>query len=196
MFLAIFFTGITYLTLEDFIILWLGKQYLLPSLTTILFIVNLFILSFRGLTEIFKEGNGFFDDIHLPIFESLINFVVSLILVHFIGLNGIIIGTICSNISIVLIAKPILVFRRCFDKNVKEYIKNYFEYLAIILICTAFIFFIKNNVDIFFVNSWLKFIEKIIFFSFLYLPFLLLIFSFNKIFRNNFWNIIKKVGDL
>ena len=196
LFLAIFFTGITYLTLEDFIILWLGKQYLLPSLTTILFIVNLFILSFRGLTEIFKEGNGFFDDIHLPIFESLINFVVSLILVHFIGLNGIIIGTICSNISIVLIAKPILVFRRCFDKNVKEYIINYFEYLAIILICTAFIFFIKNNVDIFFVNSWLKFIEKIIFFSFLYLPFLLLIFSFNKIFRNNFWNIIKKVGDL
>lgn len=134
--ISIIFTFCTYHLIDNFIILWLGKDFILPKLTVILILVNLFIQSFRGILDIFKETSGFFDDIHLPISESIINFIISIVLVQRIGLNGVIIGTIFSNVLIICIAKPILVFKRCFDRDFNEYVKIYGNY--IILIGTSF----------------------------------------------------------
>lgn len=121
---SIFLVFSTYKLINNFMTLWLGKEFTLSKLTVILILINLFIQSFRGIVDTFKEGAGFFHDIHLPISEAIINFVVSIVLVQYIGLNGVIIGTICSNILVICIIRPILVFRRCFNKDVKDYIKN------------------------------------------------------------------------
>ncbi|MEG2256358.1 MAG: polysaccharide biosynthesis protein, partial [Cetobacterium sp.] len=59
------------------------------------------------------------------------NLILSLILVYYIGINGVIIGTVISNITIILLAKPILVFKVCFNKNWKNYIKILIEYLIL-----------------------------------------------------------------
>ena len=122
---SIIFSFCTYKLTNSFIILWLGEKFILPKLTVFLIMINLFIQCFRGVMEIFKDGSGFFDDIQLPISEAVINFVLSIILVRYIGLNGIVIGTIVSNILIIYIARPIIVFKRCFDKDIKDYIKIY-----------------------------------------------------------------------
>ena len=116
------FHFVTYELINNFIVLWLGKEFILPRLTVFLIIINLFVTKF----VIFKDGNrGFFDDIQLPISEAVINFVLS---------NGVIIGTIASNILIICIARPIIVFKRCFNKNIKDYIKIYGNYLILIII--------------------------------------------------------------
>ena len=60
LFSSILFSFCTYKLINDFIILWLGKDFILPKLTVFLIMINLFIQSFRGITDIFKDGSGFF----------------------------------------------------------------------------------------------------------------------------------------
>lgn len=164
MFLAVatvFVLG-TYFLINEFVILWMGKEYVLPLLTVGLLLVNLFIQSFRGIVDIFKDGAGFFDDIHLPIAEAIINFFISLTLVQCIGLNGVIIGTICSNIIIICIAKPILVFKRCFNKTLLDYTKLYVQYITLAAVTVGFGYFIINQIPLSNALSWSAWIEKML----------------------------------
>ena len=185
LFISVLFCFCTYKLINNFIVLWLGKQFILSQLTVILILINLFIQCFRGITDIFKDGSGFFDDIYLPISEAIINFVVSIILVQYIGLNGVIIGTIISNILIICIARPILVFRRCFDKNIKDYIKIYGNYLILTIISLRSCNFILKFIPLKDVNSWLDWIVQSIIVGSITLIIVFIIFLSNKDFRSN-----------
>lgn len=184
LFASIFFSFCSYKLINQFITLWLEKDFTLTKFTVFLIIINLFVQIFRRIIDIFKDGSGFFDDIYIPMAEAIINFILSIILVQYVGLDGIIIGTIFSNILIICIARPILIFKRCFDKNWKEYIKVYGNYF--ILTITSFTSlnfitkpFIQENI-----NSWLEWIIYAIKISSISLVVITLIFLTNKDFRN------------
>ena len=185
LFNSILFSFCIYKLINDFIILWLGEEFILPELTVFLILINLFVQSFRGITDIFKDGSGFFDDIHLPISEAMINFILSIILVQYIGLNGVIIGTIVSNILIICIAKPILVFRRCFDKDIKDYIKIYGNYLILIMISLLSYNFILKFPSLKIVNSWLDWIVNGMIVGSITFVIVFIVFLSNKDFRDN-----------
>lgn len=189
-YIAIFFTYSTFILIEDFIILWLGRNFILSRFTLKLICFNLWINIFRWNLEMFKSADGFFNDIKSPIFESIINFFVSIVLGIKLGLDGVIIGTIVSNIIIILIYKPILVFKRCFNKNLKEYIKIYSNYCAITifsLISLNYImnFFIRKNI-----NSWTSWFIYGIEISIVVLLIITIIFSINKYFRKGIRKIL------
>ena len=191
LFLSLWFCMCCYFLINDFIILWIGKTYIFSTVTVTLILINLFFQCFRGITDIFKEGSGFFDDIHLPIIESIINFIVSIILVRFIGLNGVIIGTIMSNVLIIFIARPILVFRRCFGQNMIKYLQIYFGYIILIL-SSIIIVMIAMNIFSIKMNkiSWLNWIINATYISFLVFCILMIVFCMNKYFRRILLGII------
>lgn len=185
LFVSILFSVCAYKLINNFIVLWLGKDFILPKLTVILILINLFVQCFRGITDIFKDGSGFFDDIHLPISEAVINFIISIILVQYIGLNGVIIGTIVSNILIICIAKPILVFKRCFDKNIKDYVKIYGNYLILIVLSLLSCNFIMKFIPLKNISSWFDWIVQGILVGSITLVITFVIFLSNKDFRSN-----------
>ena len=185
LFSSILFSFCTYELINNFIVLWLGKEFILPRLTVFLIIINLFVQSFRGITDIFKDGSGFFDDIQLPISEAVINFVLSILLVQYIGLNGVIIGTIASNILIICIARPIIVFKRCFNKNIKDYIKIYGNYLILIIISMLSCNFILKFISLKIVNSWFDWISNGMIIGNITFITVFIIFLSNKDFKNN-----------
>ena len=185
LFSSILFSFCTYKLINDFIVLWLGKYFILPKLTIFLILINLFIQSFRGIIDIFKDGSGFFDDIQLPISEAVINFVLSITLVQYMGLNGVIIGTIVSNILIISIARPIMVFKRCFDKGVKDYIKIYGNYLILITISLLSCNFILKFISLKVVNSWFDWIINGVIVGSITFVTVFVIFLSNKDFRSN-----------
>ncbi|MGL6132119.1 MAG: lipopolysaccharide biosynthesis protein, partial [Fusobacteriaceae bacterium] len=92
------FVLITYLNINSFIFLWMGKNFIYGKEMIILLMVNLFIQLTRGITDSFKNNSGFYDDIHLPIIESFLNLTCSIVLVKYIGIKGVVIGTIISNV--------------------------------------------------------------------------------------------------
>ena len=184
MLVAIFFSYVTYEVINSFIVLWLGRGLGLSRITVILICINILINIFRSIVDVFKESCGFFNDIQSPILESIINLVFSIVLGIRYGLNGIIMGTIISNITVILIYKPIIVFKRCFDKDIKEYIKVYGNYLILLvvsLLCLNIATkpFIGRNI-----NSWLGWIIYATIISIITGVVLFIVFLLNKEFRN------------
>lgn len=184
---AVIFISCIYKLSNSFIILWLGENYILPNITVILILINLFIHIVRNMIGIFKNNYGFFDDIHLPIIESLINLTFSLILVQKLGLNGVILGTLFSNIIVIMFLSPILVFRKCFEKQRKDYIvyiakKIKISVLAFIINYKILEKFIKVDE----IDSWFKFTIKSIQTGAIVTMVTILIFLLDNQFRKNF----------
>ena len=181
---AIFFSYVTYQVINSFISLWLGEGVELKGITIILICINILIGISRNIIDIFKENCGFFDDIQSPILESIINLVFSIILGIKYGLDGIIIGTIISNVLVIMIYKPILVFKRCFDKGIKEYIKIYGNYLILLVISLVLLNiatrpFIRTDI-----NTWIDWIIYATTISVITGVVLFIVFLLNKEFRN------------
>ena len=187
----------SYILINFFVSLWIGKEYILSKFTVQLICINIFVLLFRSILDVFKDGSGFFDDIQSPILESIINLIFSIVLGIRYGLNGIIMGTIISNISIILIYKPILTFKRCFNQELKEYVKVYGNYLILIIIS---LLSLNKIIKIFIVdeiNSWLNWILysiKISIFTSIVLSIVFLLSKeFRSILKEIYYNFFKGV---
>jgi len=80
----------------------------------------------------FKESGGlYYEDRYAPIFEVIINLVFSIMLVKKVGLVGVFVGTLISNLSVVFWVKPKVVFNKVFKRSLSQYIVRYIGYLGI-----------------------------------------------------------------
>lgn len=191
--IATIFIVCTYNVILPFVNLWLGKEFLLPRLTVVLILINLFIHLTRGLTDSFKNSCGFFDDTYAPALESIINLVFSLIFVQRIGLNGVIIGTVISNISVILLLKPILVFKRCFGKKGYEYLLDSGKLfsLSMLSILLITITLKKININYTEIESWKELIIKGSFLGSISLLTTVLVFMLDKYFKKFLFENLK-----
>lgn len=191
-FIGVISTYMTYKLINPFINLWLGKEYILTSVTVFLIMVNLFIQSTRVIIEIFKNGCGFFSDIHLPIIESAINLILSLVLVYYLGINGVIVGTIVSNVIIILVIRPILIFKVCFNENWKSYIKILVEYLILVMVAIYISeILIDRFIDIREIETWINWIKNSAKILLLITSVSFIVFCLNEEFRKNLKLVIK-----
>ncbi|MDH4423927.1 hypothetical protein QEZ44_21410 [Bacillus cereus] len=128
-----------YNLLEPFIDWWLGKGYLLDTLTFIMILINFYITGLRVSIMTFKAKGGIFvQDKYMPLIEAAINLGASLVLVKYIGLAGIFLGTTISTLSTVFWNVPRLVYKHIFNMSVWSYFKKYIFY-AILTLITCFI---------------------------------------------------------
>ncbi len=173
----------TYYLIQDFIMMWLNIKF--ENKWIILFLCfNVGINSYKSCNWIFKEVNGFFDDIYSPILESVINLIFSLIMVKYLGVLGVVIGTFIAQVIIGLIYSPILVYKRCYDKNYITYIKDlslYVIYLFVVVISTNAII---KNFNIKFTNIYGFIISGFKVFSVVLLT-TFVVFLLDKNFRQN-----------
>lgn len=130
-FLAFLFCYIFYLYATPFISLWIGAEYVLPQSTLLLIIVIMFINLVRQTIENFINSLGLFKDIWAPITEMSINIIFSILFGYYWGLNGILLGVICSLVPIVVIWKPTFLFHWGLGFHVKLFWNQFFINLAI-----------------------------------------------------------------
>lgn len=144
------------------ITLWLGKAVVLPQISVALLALNCFCLIARTSVDIFKVAYGYMSDTHLPIIEGCLNLIFSLILVHFLGINGVIIGTIISNICIIMAARPYYLYKKAFGKRTSEFVKHHISVWSLSLITTIILYFVfihqLNMIERFRTQSLLDFI--------------------------------------
>lgn len=121
-----------YNTLSQFIYVWLGEGQLLDSLTLNILLINFYFFLMRGSVERFKEGGGIYhQDRFAPVYEAIISLIASLILVQVIGLAGVFLGTLISNLTVIFWVKPKVVYKYIFKQKLRLYFITYFKYLAI-----------------------------------------------------------------
>lgn len=86
---------------QSFINWWIGETFLLPIGIAALCAVYLWSNKIQSLILTYKEAAGIWErDKYRPLFAALVNLFVNIILVQKIGLYGIVISTICSELFI------------------------------------------------------------------------------------------------
>lgn len=135
--------------LEPFIDFWLGKGLLLDKFTFVIILLNFYISGLRSSIITFKTKGGIFrNDKYVPIIESVINLVASIILAKNYGLVGIFLGTTVSTLAIPFWLQPKLVYNNVFNRPVLEYFTKYFKYLFITLFAGAITTMLCNHINI------------------------------------------------
>lgn len=139
--------------MSPFINVWLGNKFLLGTSVLAILVVNFYMLGMRSSIGVFKDAAGiFYEDRFIPILESIINIISSLILVKLFGLFGVFLGTFMSSLIVVFYSLPKYVFEKLFDKSRIEYYKLYLKYFAItiisVVITSLICYLININLEI------------------------------------------------
>ncbi len=135
--------------IEPFIKVWIGEQYLLSKVVLIILMVNFYIQGMRKTCLVFKMAAGVFhEDRYFPIIESIINIVVSVILVKIIGLPGVFLGTIVSTLPVILISYPKYVYIPLFHKSFWNYIKENVYYYILAFLTVSIAMFVTSYISI------------------------------------------------
>lgn len=139
------FTAIAFFSLiQEFITLWLGKQYLfdlnLVLIITIVYYVN--CINVPSISVQNALGIHYMDK-NIMLLQSFINLVVSFILGSIMGVTGIMLGTIIATIFPV-ISKPYIIYVNVFEKPFAIYIKNFLFWILLTVFSGTVTFYITN----------------------------------------------------
>lgn len=130
---------------NPFINLWIGEHYVISRNLVLLIIINFYISQMRMPTLIYKETMGlFWQDRYKPLFESVINIIVSIVLAKRIGIAGVFIGTMISSITTAFWIEPYVLYKYGFKKNVYSYFIKFIKYTSIIIITCSFTDYISS----------------------------------------------------
>lgn len=115
--------------------IWLGKDFLFNEGIVFLIILKIYFSGMRGATQTFKNAKGlYWYNKYMPIYESLINLVVSIILVNYFGVAGVIVGTIISSVFTCVWIEPYVLYKYGFNKSAKHFYVKYVTYFILFLI--------------------------------------------------------------
>lgn len=134
-----------YMLTDPFIMLWLGEQYVLDNIVVVLIVVNVFISYTRGGIMQFNYGYGLFWDVWAPIAEVVINLGVACGCGVLWGLPGVLMGGIVSQLLIVNIWKPYLLYHWGFKDSIWEYIWGILRLYFITLLPMTMVYFASHN---------------------------------------------------
>lgn len=93
-----------YFLIDDFVLNWLGSDYIFPKDVTILFAIYVYMLSLVDIFTLARTSAGFWEKGRIPAFvEMVANILLNISLGYFWGISGVLLATI---ITIVLIYLP------------------------------------------------------------------------------------------
>ena len=120
--------------MHSFISLWFGKEYVMSNSILVLIVIDLYLYIYQGsLTDFIQTYGLFKDDRKLMIRGAILNLIVSIILVQFIGIEGVLIGTLLTQLSY-WIARTILVHKKALQTELYPYLRKSFIFFAISLL--------------------------------------------------------------
>ena len=118
---------------QPFMYIWTGNmEYILPNLSVLLIVISFYLRKMRTNTIMFRDCAGLmWKDRWSPIAEAAINLGASIVLAKFMGLNGIILGTIISTVVAPLWVEPFVLYKHYFKKSVWRYFGKYAFYTVV-----------------------------------------------------------------
>ena len=147
--------------MQPLIKVWLGDQYILDILTVAMISLNLFQRLQRYTYSTFKEAAGIYhEDRFIPLVESVLNIVASILLLHFFGLAGVVMGTTISGLALWGYSYPKFVYKGIFGRSYLQYIRETLGYIFIFIICAALSYFTTQMLTV--DNVYLQLIANIL----------------------------------
>lgn len=143
---------------QDFIRLWIGETYSTQDVTVILFSLLLFRKCAENTVTIAREGRDLYKESkNYAIMAAFVNLVLSLILVQFFEIKGLVIATLVADLFVLDFNNYRLVFRKIFNKSI-----DIWKELTPFLICFVCVCYLKYNTSLGNTENltWTYFISK------------------------------------
>lgn len=148
---------------QDFMNLWVGKQYMFNDQIMLLFVVYFFVHCIRRTIITFRDGAGMWrDNMWQPIISAVFNLIVNIVLVQIIGIYGILISSI---MSMVLIDVPweARAFCKRIEMKTRDYLLSLLKYFIITVLLCAGMYWLTSSIHFSMITSIvLKFLLCII----------------------------------
>lgn len=124
--------------MEPFIKVWVGEKYLLSTGILVVLVINFYQKLMRNSYSTFKDSAGIWrEDKFVPLIESLINIIFSIVLLHFFGMAGVFMGTIISGLALWCYSYPKYVYKKLFKRSYWNFAKETLGYIVIFIIIAA-----------------------------------------------------------
>ena len=191
-FLISTFTSICILNIvQPFIVIWVGKKYLLSIEVVIVIVFNYFQSLQRQTYSTFKNSSGIWtEDKYVPLIESVLNIVFSIIFLKLFGLIGVFLGTFVSGLALWCYSYPKFVYKNLFNKSYVDYARETLGYVLLFVVLATGTYCISNI--FIFDNIWYQLMINII--ISLIFPNIILVLIFRKSDEfKYFYNLFKKV---
>lgn len=180
--------------LPSFIQIWYKGKITSSLILSCLFTFNLSYNLIRIPILSFMTAAGLFKETKLPsIIEAVSNVVLSLLLVHQLGMIGVLIATAVSYLIGEYFWKPFILYKKVFEKNSPWlYYKKSLLYILFIAVLLGFGYFVNSLIVIPNIFAWFGF--NLIYFGINFI-FLLILYYYSKqlTFLNRFQFLLKKV---
>lgn len=198
---VIFFLG--YVSISHNIIeIMFSKNHITTNFIMLVIAFDYYLNFMRRTPSLFKRASGIiYEDRHRPLIEGIVNIILSIILVQFLGVGGVLVGTIITRLIISYTYEPHILFIAGFEKSsAKEFYKVHYGSFIVFLIATFTYLFIpkleSNNVYInLLFNGTLSIVVSTVFITLIYLlykPFRKEINSLYNIGFNSLKDFLKK----
>lgn len=121
--------------LNPFITVWIGEKYILDNIIIVIIFLDFFIGGLISSSSVFKNSAGlYWNGKFAPIICVLINLGLSLALVNYMGIAGVLIGTIVSRLATYSWVDPYVTFKYVLKKPFKDYWVKYTKYILIVIL--------------------------------------------------------------
>ena len=129
-FIATFCSICFFFLFNDFICIWLGKEFLFDTGTVFTIVFNFYISYAVSPIWMFREANGMFKEVkYLLAFTALANIILSLKLGYIWGTMGILLATSIAKGMTIIWYEPQILFRYVFQKSIWHYWFRQTKYL-------------------------------------------------------------------
>lgn len=135
----IFFLGFFSIS-DELITLIFNNNVILDKDITLILTFNYFLWFSKQAATSFRDASGiFYHDRYKPLFEAIVNLILSLLLVRIWGLFGIIVATIITNLTITHLIEPFVLYKYAFESSPKKYyLFNYIGITFFVLLLLVF----------------------------------------------------------
>lgn len=169
-----FFLGY-YSTSHELVEIIFGADQVIDNNIIIVITISYYINFMRRSQQLFKRASGVFHhDKYKPLIEGIVNIILSILLVKYIGIIGVLVATIITRLAISYTVDVYVLFKNRFEANM---FKFYIIHYGTVICLTGLIFFfnvvnvftIEQTLLRFIVNGILSVVITLLFFVIIYI---------------------------
>ena len=157
---VVFFLGY-YAVIDDLVLILFGNNLSLSKSVSFVVATNYFVQFMRQSTLLFRDATGtFYNDRWKPFFEGILNVILSVIFVKLfasiggdeLGVVGVIVATIFTNIFICHIVEPYVLYKYAFQTSVKRHLIQNYVYIGLFIISAFIVSMLMQAYE----NKWIE----------------------------------------
>jgi len=128
---------------------WLGDRFIINDGVVWLLGYKMFLEGQKKVLSTYRNTMGLFQQAkYRPLAGAIINLVLSLILVKWIGLVGVILGTVLADLLTYMWYDPKIIYKASFDANVLEYYIKRLCNTIVLFVCGGVVYFLTNAITV------------------------------------------------